>query len=169
MTPSPPPSLGTETAASPPAPGAPAPGNWWQRFSRRYHQLAVIFLNLTILFVVWVFAVYAFLGSREPALAHVYSTLFEPSSYVLTDRETALAVGQEFDEMGSSESFAFNPWTTSMERPFKGRFVTVADDGITYIRGTKAPAPPKPGQRELIVWTMGGSTMFGWGLPDAQT
>jgi lysophospholipase L1-like esterase len=147
----------------------PASGGWWARVSRLYQQLALVFFNLTILFVVWVFAVYAFLGSREPPLAHVYSAFFRPSSYVLTDPDTVRAVGREFDEMGSSESYAYNPWTTAMERPFKGRFLTVEHDGFTSVRGTKPPAAQKDGQRELLVWTLGGSTMFGWGLPDTQT
>jgi hypothetical protein len=60
----------------------------------------------------------------------------------------------------------FDPFTTFRERPFKGQFVNVSQHGYRHVRN-QGPWPPDPGN--LNVFFFGGSTAFGYGLPDWQT
>jgi hypothetical protein len=135
-----------------------------------YAKFAVLLLNTTILGLVFLFLIEVFVDWRvgDQPLA-VYSRRFDLDSYSLTDRQTAIAVGREFDRMGEAESYEFHPWAVSMERRFDGRFLTVEEHFDHNRRGTKPPAPADSGKKEFIIWLFGGSTMFGWGLPDDQT
>ncbi|MBI1878575.1 MAG: hypothetical protein HYR94_10165, partial [Chloroflexi bacterium] len=141
------------------------------RLAVYYSQFAVLFLNTVLLLGIALLITQFFLDSRS-SLAKplpVYSQYFNLDSYVLTDHETALQVGLEFDRMGEQESYEYHPWTVFMERRFDGKVVTVEEHFNHNARGTKPPAPLQEGQEDLLVWTFGGSTMFGWGLPDDQT
>ena len=136
-----------------------------------HNRFAIIFLNAVILFATLLAIMHFLLEAKHvpPESNKVYSRLFDMASYKLISQDEAVQTGQEFDQMGEQESYAFNPWTTFQERPFAGNLVTVKHGFSSNVRGTKAPVPAKVGQKDLIIWTFGGSTMFGWGVPDSQT
>ncbi len=56
--------------------------------------------------------------------------------------------------------------TQFKERPFKGKFVNVDEAGFRYGKN-QGPWPPKP--KSFNVFVFGGSTTFGYGVPDDQT
>jgi hypothetical protein len=60
----------------------------------------------------------------------------------------------------------FDSFTQFRERPFRGEFVTVHDEGF---RDSKNSAPWPPVPDNLNVFVFGGSTTFGYGVPDDQT
>lgn len=60
----------------------------------------------------------------------------------------------------------FESFTQFRERPFSGRFVTVHPAGFRDSRNG-LPWPPAP--ENLNVFVFGGSTTFGYGVPDDQT
>ena len=62
--------------------------------------------------------------------------------------------------------YRYDPWTQFREGPYRGRFVTVDEHGF---RTEPASAPWPPDARALNVLVFGGSTIFGYGLPDDQT
>jgi len=62
--------------------------------------------------------------------------------------------------------YRYEPWTEFREGPYRGRFVTVDEHGF---RTEPAGAPWPPDERALNVFVFGGSTTFGYGLPDDQT
>jgi hypothetical protein len=57
-------------------------------------------------------------------------------------------------------------YTEFKERPFQGEYVNVDPAGFRKIKN-QAPWPPKEGDESLFVF--GGSTVFGYGLPDDRT
>lgn len=63
-------------------------------------------------------------------------------------------------------SLRFNPYTQFQEKPFRGRFVNVVEPGYRLGRDA-APWPMAAGVHN--VWVFGGSTTFGYGLPDGET
>ncbi len=130
-----------------------------------YRATAVILLNTALLAVIVVAVLSILLPAPEPK-GRIYSKDFDLSSYSRISREEAVRVGHEFDRMGERRSYEFYPWTVFRERPFKGRLVNVLPSNT---RATAAPSPKLPHQTDLTVWTFGGSTMFGWGMPDSQT
>jgi hypothetical protein len=60
----------------------------------------------------------------------------------------------------------FNPYTQFQEKPFRGRFVNVVEPGYRLGRD---PGPWPMAQGVHNVWVFGGSTTFGYGLPDQET
>ncbi len=66
-----------------------------------------------------------------------------------------------------SRPLIFEPFTDLTEAPFKGKYVNVSPNG--YRSGlNQGPWPPKRGQ-DFVVFLFGGSTTFGYGVPDDQT
>jgi hypothetical protein len=60
----------------------------------------------------------------------------------------------------------FSSFEQFKERPIRGRFVTVYPEGY---RDSSNEAPWPPVQDHLNVFVFGGSTTFGYGVPDGQT
>ena len=138
--------------------------------ARWYTGLALLFFNLVVFASILLLAGSIFLeATSKRQRAPIHSTKADLNSYSLIDRQTAVGVVSEHDEMGEAELFVFNPWTTFMEGPFQGQSVTVESRYLDNTRGTATPAQPQEGQKDLLVWTFGGSTMFGWFMPDSHT
>jgi lysophospholipase L1-like esterase len=62
--------------------------------------------------------------------------------------------------------YLYAPFVEFAPRPVTGRFVNITPAGF---RQGKTPAPWPPVREELTVFVFGGSTTFGFGLPDDQT
>jgi hypothetical protein len=130
---------------------------------RLYVGAAIVAFN-TIILIGVVLALASLFPPKSPT--NLYSQYFDLDSYQHLDRPTAMEVGKEYDRMGDAESFEFFPWTVFISRRFKGSLVNVSEE---HVRKTAPPLPLKPGQLEFSIWAFGGSTMFGWGMPDSET
>ncbi len=62
--------------------------------------------------------------------------------------------------------YVYAPFVEFAPRPVSGRFINVASAGF---RQGKTAAPWPPVREEFAVFVFGGSTTFGFGLPDGQT
>lgn len=146
------------------------PTSFLKLLSRYYAIFASLFTNVLLTMVVvlaliqWVLDI-----SSELRLKPFYSQAFALDSYILTDHAAAIQVGLEFDQMGEQESYEFYPWTVFMERSFAGKLLNIETHSNYTTRATKSALPLGENQKDLLVWTFGGSTMFGWGIPDNQT
>jgi hypothetical protein len=65
-----------------------------------------------------------------------------------------------------TRSFAYEPFTGFKERPYKGRYVNVSENGFRY--GSNQGSWP-PSTNSFNVFLFGGSTAFGYGVSDEQT
>lgn len=135
------------------------------RVASAYRASAILLLNTLLLvaaltvFAAWLFPIRSY---QEP----VYSKHFKPEAYTRTSPEVVRETWRKFDTMGERSSFRFHPWAVFSERPYSRRYVGVTEAGQ---RRTSSPIPSSPTLRNVTVWTFGGSTLFGWGLPDSQT
>jgi len=62
--------------------------------------------------------------------------------------------------------FEFEPFTGFRQRPFRGKFVKVDPAGFRFSKD-QAPWPPR--SDTVNVFVFGGSTAYGFGLPDDET
>lgn len=65
-----------------------------------------------------------------------------------------------------SRTLTYEPFTQFKEGPYKGRYVNVDPHGFR-ITGDPDSWPPDP--NSLNIFIFGGSTLFGYGVPDDQT
>jgi len=63
-------------------------------------------------------------------------------------------------------SLRFDPWTQFREKPFRGAFIQVVEPGYRLVRDPGAWPMDRAAQN---VWVFGGSTTFGYGVPDQET
>ena len=70
--------------------------------------------------------------------------------------------------MGQDETFIYQPWVGFSERVFHSPRLNVDETKPLPTRRTIQNGSSRGG-RPLIIWTFGGSTMFGWGVPDDET
>jgi hypothetical protein len=86
--------------------------------------------------------------------------------YFIKDRDDIDQVRSEYDKLAISGHWQVNPWTGLINRHFVGRFLNIDKYGRRLTISPSAKHSDKP---PLIIWAFGGSTMFGWGLPDEYT
>jgi lysophospholipase L1-like esterase len=137
-----------------------------QRFRTLHKDFAIIVLNTLLLLV----------------LLNIFFFVF----YWVSDRPGDLSISEEqwqslqrvyegFSrteirslqiEMGS-RTFMYDPYTEFKERPYTGKYLTVDAHGFRPFKN-QGPWPPNK-DRYLTVFLFGGSTTFGYGVPDDQT
>jgi hypothetical protein len=138
----------------------------FQRLRRAHNAVALLLLNTLIaLFALNALCAMIFAAkdhwTRNPVsrqygdrtLALAYPDLSQPEIDGLL-KETWSRLGQ------------YEPFTQFKERAFRGRYVNVSEHGF---RITKNQGPWPPGAGPLNVFIFGGSTTFGYGVPDDQT
>jgi hypothetical protein len=138
------------------------------KISRWYRETAVTVLSTLILisaFISFSYAYYAIRGYGKPP---IYSSGFRPRAMHRMDTEQANRFFKEFDQMGEAETYIYQPWVGFSERIFHAPRLNVDEATPLPIRRTIQKSP-NPAGRPLTIWVFGGSTMFGWGVPDEET
>ena len=120
---------------------------------------------LLITFVRLSYAYFALRGSKRPP---VYSIYLRPRAMHRMSTDQAVGFFKEFDALGDNESFIYQPWVGFSERVFHASHLNVDSALPLPTRRTIQDSSPGSG-RPLVIWTFGGSTMFGWGVPDDET
>jgi hypothetical protein len=150
---------------------ATAPSQLARELKRWYVVLAVGLFNAILLLVLINLALGVVLRFRhrppsEPALN--FTEHFDPAklqaAYPGWSEDDVRALLKETPR--EDHEFEYEPWTGFRERPFRGRFVNIDPAGFR-ISKNQAPWPPQPGKTNVFVF--GGSTTFGWYLPDDET
>jgi len=140
------------------------------RLVRWYKNAALLLLNVLVFLVVANVALYVLFRVKdartERRAAQEITRIHESSSlrtvYPGMDAE---AISQLIHETWS-RPYAYEPFTQFKERPFHGRFVNVSEDGFRVSKD-QGPWPPDPDNYNIFLF--GGSTTFGYGVPDDQT
>jgi len=142
------------------------------RLKHWYIVAAVGLLNAILLLLVLNLALYAVLRLRHPAPRPAPAVNFTQHN----DPRRLQAAYPGWREQDVSDllretpradrEFEYEPLTGFRERPFRGRFVNIDPAGFRYSKN-QAPWPPQPGATNVFLF--GGSTAFGYYLPDDQT
>lgn len=138
-----------------------------------YSSFSILFLNTLLFAVLLLVLLWAVLGARHAITGRggvIVSDALHYVSFGLTTNEKAKATGREFDDFASQQPMVFNPWTTFMLAPFEGKYLNVVSDPVLNHRLNGIASANEGKDRErLVVWGFGGSTLYGFGVPDDQT
>jgi len=140
------------------------------RLARWYKNTALALLNLLVFLVLANVALYVLfrvkdartVRSRAEAVARIHENTSLRTVYPGMD---AASIHQLIQETWS-RPYEYEPFTQFKERPFHGRFVNVSEHGFRVSKD-QGPWPPDPGNYNVFLF--GGSTAFGYGVPDDQT
>ncbi len=140
-------------------------GRGVERIASAYRGLAVMLLGTLLLFVALnlaaAWALKRGVGAEEPgALTYGIETL--QRVYPGHDEADIRAMIAEV----ATRPQVYEPFTQFQEGPVSGRFLNISEHGFR-LGGGSQPWPPEPTRRNIFVF--GGSTAFGYGLPDEET
>lgn len=94
---------------------------------------------------------------------------FDYGAYGSTPEQQVGEILDDFFDL-SQLGFMYQPWVQFAEPPFSGRQVHVDLDIRGFpVRRTENPPPHDPSQPVLTIFTLGGSTTFGYNVADSQT
>lgn len=137
----------------------------YNAFLRLYTRGAILFFDTLLFFVL--LNVPFFIVQRMPHKKEIYPFI-RNNAKVLSSLYPGMSleeINDLFDETWARKSM-FEPFTQFKESPYHGRYVNVTDTGF---RVTKNQGLWPPDQKHFNVFLFGGSTTFGYGVPDDQT
>jgi lysophospholipase L1-like esterase len=134
-----------------------------------YKDVSMILMNLVVLFVV--VNILGFVGLQVRDLLKAYGGAAVPGN-PWADRAKVYPgldgkqIYHLFMESWEWREYGYAPFSQLAEQPYTGEYVNVT--AAKFRKGkTKAPWPPP--KDATTVFVFGGSTTFGYGLPDWQT
>ena len=140
------------------------------RVARWYQNTALLLLNFFVFLVVANVGLYVLFRvkdgrSARGAVEEIARIHENPSLHAVYPDLDAESVHQLVRETWS-RPYEYEPFTQFKERPYRGRFVNVSEAGFRLSRD-QGPWPPDP--ENFNVFLFGGSTAFGYGVPDDET
>jgi len=158
---------------------AASPSTPWRKFKHWYTQAALALVNGLLLFVILNLILYAIIYARRsakpPAPVDEYGSAKSQTpldEYGIDKLRKAYPGWSEEDikslvtENYRDSRFEYEPFTGFRQRPFRGKFINVDPAGFRFSKD-QAPWPPR--SDAVNVFVFGGSTTYGFGLPDDET
>lgn len=132
------------------------------------HKIAFSILSffiVTFLIILIMSTAYFLIGIRKPSIISVQTKTFGVESMRkvypdFNDEEREILLVER-----SSLYVEYEAFTGYREKEFHGKYVNISPYGFRYKDNFIWPPP----SNKTIVFTFGGSTLFGYGLPDNQT
>jgi len=138
-----------------------------RKTGRFYTVLAVILLNTVVFLVVLNLTIYL-VWKVKRAYFDLNPVYADYGKLQVRKAYPNLSAG-EVDALLAeiwSRPLIFDTFTHFRERPYRGKYVNVHEAGFRWSKD-QGPWPPDPANCNVFVF--GGSTTFGYGLPDDQT
>lgn len=137
------------------------------RLQSAYRYVAFTLFNTTLIIAVITAVSWGIVLVHDPKPKPYSSFLHESAMHTMPAAE-ARKFFREFDRMGEHETYLYQPWLGFSERVFHSERLNVDEEPTLPTRHTVNPTA-SPDKRDFVIWMFGGSTMFGWGVPDNQT
>lgn len=150
-------------------------GLTFQRLRKFYRDTAVIVLN-TVIFLLLVNALLFVAFWIKDSINNNKTT----EIYLLGDDSRWVALEKVYPDSSRAEiktllnetysparAFLYEPFTEFKERPYAGKYVNVDRNGFRVSKN-QGPWPPNR-EQSITIFLFGGSTAFGFGVPDNQT
>jgi hypothetical protein len=129
---------------------------------KSYTSFAIWFFTVTLVLVMVNVGLYVFWDTDSTSAIDVYGTSRLMKAYPGWSRADV----RELLHESASIRVTYDVIRQLRMRPLGGRFLNIQPEGFRNIE-SQAPWPPDPKAENVFVF--GGSTTFGFGLPDGQT
>ncbi len=143
-----------------------------KNFLHLYKTVATLLLTTTLLFLLVCYLIKGALDLVGASIGKlsgpVYSKKWSSADYTYLTQDTIKQVWNEFDNMGKEMTFTHSPYATFQESPRTGKTLNIINDTISNYRSNSS-SNLEQNQKPVFVWMFGGSSVFGWGLPDNET
>ncbi len=139
-----------------------------RKFIAAYQLIAVLLLNALVLFLAvnLVLGLYYAFRDGQRAAEAVGSLQYGDERLSIVYPEWDAQARDALLRETWSRPLVCAPFLHFRERPYQGAYVNVQEAGFRQGLG---PQPWPPSQDALTIFVFGGSTTFGYGLPDWQT
>ena len=137
---------------------------WWRDLALILFNTAVLFLLVELALVVLSTLGSSTLGVGQGSFDDLRRHYLGLSVY--RDRPWAEAY---WNEVRSVVDMPYQPFLTWRTRPHRSDPLWVDTAGIRRTPGARCATPPGQETESLEIWVFGGSTVWGWGAPDAGT
>jgi hypothetical protein len=127
-------------------------------------------MNCWVLAVLIISASYLWVWIRptgKSAESAPYSTTARSSAIHTLTPSAAAQLFREFDKVNGDHAYEYQPWVGFSERPYHSPLVNIDAGEPLPTRRTIQTHASAPNQK--TIWLFGGSTQYGWGVPDSQT
>lgn len=144
------------------------PCTTFNKFVSHYKTVSIIFFSGVLLLLVLNVALYTLNKIRKSVqennnpVSNKYNSNLTQIYPGLTENE----INKLLSETWSRHLFEYEPFTQFRERPYSGEYVNISKNGYRITRN-QGPWPPEPENSNIFIF--GGSTTFGYGLPDSET
>jgi len=140
-----------------------------RRLKSAYLTTSIIWLNSSILALCFIGACYVYTWIRPSSSANriPYAAFGRPRALRTLSPSAAIQLFQEFDNLQNSNEYRYRPWVGFSERPFSSPLFNV--DNAEPLPTRRTIDSPDGAPNTKTIWLFGGSTQFGWGVPDSQT
>lgn len=135
-----------------------------------YITTATIWLSTSVMMLFFISACYVYTWIRYPlpaAVLHPYSPHAQASALHSLSRSAAEDLFRDFDRLEVSRMYTYQPWVGFSERTFHSPLLNIDEGEPLSVRRTVQADEATASVR--TIWLFGGSTQFGWGVPDNQT
>ena len=141
-----------------------------KKLSKYYKASALMWFNICVCFVLTNVALLVFFSIKDSLqdsrgynpVSRKYGSELIEKVYPELDREQVDRLLNE----SWSRPYVYEPFTLFKESPYRGTYVNVDEDGF---RTTVNQGPWPPDADEFNIFLFGGSTAFGYGVPDDST
>jgi hypothetical protein len=136
-----------------------------QKLRNAYRSLALLIFNTLLLLVLCNGVSFFLLSWRNPEINERGALRYGMSKL------TQVYAGWQESEIRQllqetwSQVYVYEPFVQFKERAVTGKYVNVSSEGIRFVKN-QGPWPPDP--KNYNVFVFGGSTTFGYGVPDGE-
>jgi hypothetical protein len=144
--------------------------NWAGSLSRSYRTAAVLFLNTFILLIlvnVGLYVAYRIKDARDDyAISKLVEKNYGEAGLSKAYPDLSIQDVRQFLHEMWDRKLEYDPVCQFKEAPYVGKWVNI-DKNRFRLSKHNGPYPPDP--KRLNIFVFGGSTTFGYGIPDDQT
>ena len=140
--------------------------SYFKKFLDGYHFTAIFLLNTLIGLILLNYFFFYYFKRIDSSAKNIISQQYYDINLELIYQDMSFREINDLLKETWSRNYMYEPFIQFKERPYKGDYVNIDNNGFRY---TKNQGPWPPQSDSINIFLFGGSTTFGYGVSDNQT